>query len=320
MEIALWTLAFFAALAVLIKSADWFTDTAEKIGLFFKIPSFIIGVTIVAFGTSLPEIATSISAVLKGNSEIVIANVAGSNITNILLVLSISAIIAKQIKVDKDIIKIDLPILFGSTILLLLTTLDGKFTYIDGILSMIFLLSYIIYNVKTGREINDGISEIEKEEKSEAKKGRIEIKYPLILLGSGILIAISADFTIRSVIELSKLLKIGEEIIAVTAIAIGTSLPELATSVIAAKKGKSGIAIGNITGSNIFNALGVMAIPSFIDTLIIPLNFIVFTIPTLLFVTILYVFVTMDNEISQWEGITLLLLYVAFIGKTFNLI
>lgn len=320
MEIALWTLAFFAALAVLIKSADWFTDTAEKIGLFFKIPSFIVGVTIVAFGTSLPEIATSVSAVLKGNSEIVIANVAGSNIANILLVLAITAIVAKEIKVDKDIIKIDLPILFGSTILLLLTTLDGKFTYIDGILSLIFLFTYIIYNLKTGREIKDGLYEIKNEENKEAKKEKIEIKYPLILLGSGILIAISADFTIKSVIELSKILKIGEEVIAVTAIAIGTSLPELATSVVAARKGKSGIAIGNITGSNIFNALGVMAIPSFIDTLTIPPDFIIFTIPALLSVTILYVFVTMDREISQWEGITLLLLYIAFIGKTFNLI
>ncbi len=320
MVIALWSLAFIAGLAVLIKSADWFTDTAEKIGLFFKIPSFIIGVTIVALGTSLPEIATSISAVLKGNSEIVIANVAGSNMANILLVLSITAIIAKKLEVTKDIIKIDLPILFGSSILLVLTTLDGVFNYTDGIISMLFLITYIVYNMKSHREVDGNLDEIIKEEKEEEKKSKIELKYPLILLGSGVLIAISADFTINAVIELARLLKISEEIIAVTAIAIGTSLPELATSIIAAKKGNASLAIGNITGSNIFNALGVMAIPSFIAPLNIPSTFIVFTLPALLSITILYVFVTMDKEISQWEGITMLLLYVAFIGKTFNLI
>ena len=320
MQILLWSAIFIISLAVLIKSADWFTDTAEKIGIIFKIPPFIIGVTIVALGTSLPEIATSISAVLSGNTEIVIANVAGSNIANILLVLAITAIVAKKLTVDKEIIKIDLPILLGSSILLLITTLDGKYTYIDGTISMLTLITYITYNIKTGRKIEDGIKEIEKERKEEEKKTIIEIKYPIILISSAILIAISSNYTIKSVIELSSILKIGEEIIAVTAIAIGTSLPELVTSVIAARKGRASIAIGNITGSNIFNALGVMSIPSFIKPLAIPNEMLTFTIPALLSITILYVFVTMDKEISQWEGITLLLLYVAFLGKTFGII
>jgi len=320
MQILLWSAIFIISLAVLIKSADWFTDTAEKIGIIFKIPPFIIGVTIVALGTSLPEIATSISAVLSGNTEIVIANVAGSNIANILLVLAITAIVAKKLTVDKEIIKIDLPILLGSSILLLITTLDGKYTYIDGTISMLTLITYITYNIKTGRKIEDGIKEIEKESKEDEKKTIIEIKYPIILISSAILIAISSNYTIKSVIELSSILKIGEEIIAVTAIAIGTSLPELVTSVIAARKGRASIAIGNITGSNIFNALGVMSIPSFIKPLAIPNEMLTFTIPALLSITILYVFVTMDKEISQWEGITLLLLYVAFLGKTFGII
>lgn len=320
MQIALWIGVFIASLAALIYAADKFTETAEKVGLFFKIPPFIIGVTIVALGTSLPEIATSISAVISGKPDMVIGNVVGSNIANILLVLAIAAIVAKKLKVDKDIIKIDLPILLGSTILLVLTTLDGKFTYVDGSLLFLALITYVVYNITTGRKIDDGIDELKKEEKKEEKKERIELKYPIILLVSGLIIAVAANFTITSVIELSAIFKIGEEIIALTAIAIGTSLPELATSVAAARRGNAGIAIGNITGSNIFNALGVMAIPSFFGDLSIPTSMITFSIPALLSITILYVFVTMDKEISQWEGITLLLLYFAFIGKTFNLI
>ncbi|MBD3330403.1 calcium/sodium antiporter [Candidatus Peregrinibacteria bacterium] len=321
MDILLWTVAFVASLAILIKAADYFTDTAEKIGLIFKIPSFIIGVTIVAVGTSLPEIATSVSAVLAGNSEIVIANVTGSNLANILLVLAIAAIVGKTLNVDKDIIKIDLPILMGSVILLFLTTLDGIFTYIDGILCLLALLTYVLYNIKSERKVEaKDLKDIKKERKEEKKRNRIGIKYPAILIISGIAIILSADFTITSVIRLSEILNIGKEIIAVTAVAIGTSLPELVTSVVAARKGNAGIAIGNITGSNIFNALGVMGIPAFFGTLTIPEEFITFTIPALVFITILYVFVTMDKEISKWEGMTLLLLYAAFIGKTFHLI
>ncbi|MFH1218811.1 MAG: calcium/sodium antiporter [Candidatus Peregrinibacteria bacterium] len=324
MEILTWSGAFVVALAVLIKSADYFTDTAEKIGIHFRIPPFIIGVTIVALGTSLPELATSIIAVFQGHSQIVIANVVGSNIANILLVMAIAAIVGKHLYVNKDIINIDLPIVLGSVILLFLTTLDGKFTYIDGTLCLLGLLTYILYNIKSHRPVQakakEDLSKIKRTETKKDKKDGLHIKYPLILLASGTVLYFSADYTITSVIKLAEIFKVGTEIIAVSAIAIGTSLPELVVSAVAAKKGKADIAIGNVIGSNIFNILGVMGISAFFGTLTIPAEMITFTIPTLLFVTILYIFVTMDKQISQWEGITLLLLYVAFLGKTFGLI
>ncbi|MBD3360826.1 calcium/sodium antiporter [Candidatus Peregrinibacteria bacterium] len=320
MEIVKWSALFIISLAVLIKSADYFTTTAEKIGLHFKIPSFIIGVTIVALGTSLPEIATSVISVSEGQSQIVIGNVVGSNLANILLVLAITAIIGKRLFVSKDIINIDLPILLGSTILLFITTLDGKFSYADAAISLLTLLTYILYNTKAHREIEPKEKRELSKLKAEEKKEKLKIKYPIILIVSGIFLYFSADFTIESVIQLSNIFKVGTEIIAVSAIAIGTSLPELAVSAVAAKKGKADIAIGNVTGSNIFNILGVMGIPALFGTLHIPPGMITFTIPVLIFVTILYVFVTMDKQITKWEGLTLLLLYIAFLGKTFGLI
>ncbi|MBI4232733.1 calcium/sodium antiporter [Candidatus Peregrinibacteria bacterium] len=324
MEVGQWIALFIVSLAVLLQAAKYFTETAERIGIHFKIPPFIIGVTIVAFGTSLPEIATSIIAVVQGESAIVIGNVTGSNLANILLVLSITAIVAGHLKVSKDIVKIDLPLLLGSTILLYLTTLDGKFNYVEGIISMLALITYIFYNISSRRNVGrSGLKDfkaLKKEEKKKIKKDHLHIKYPLILILAGAFLYFAANFTIQSVVELSKIFNIGTDIIAVSAIAIGTSLPELAVSVIAARNGKADIAIGNVTGSNIFNALAVMGVPSFIGTLEIPVEFTSFTIPLLLLVTILYVFSTMDREISKWEGFTFLLIFVVFMGKTFNLI
>ncbi|MFH1533452.1 MAG: calcium/sodium antiporter [Nitrospirota bacterium] len=324
MEILFWPAVFIITLAALIKSADIFTDNAEKIGLHFRISPFIIGVTIIALGTSLPELASSIAAVLDGNSEIVVGNVVGSNMANILLVLAITAIVGKHLFVDKDIINIDLPILLGSSIFLFLSTLDGEFGMFEGILGVLMLATYLIYNAKSHREISplekQKLQKEKQEIKKEEKRGRLPIKYPIFLLLSGLILSISAKYLITSVTELSTMLKIGTEVIALSLVAVGTSLPELVVSIVAIKKGKADIAIGNVTGSNIFNALGVMGIPALFGTLTIPPDIIAFSIPALLFTTILYLFVTMDKQVSQWEGITLLLLYVAFMGKIFGLI
>ncbi len=316
MELLKWSLIFLVALGALIKAANIFTDSAEKIGLHFRIPPFIIGVTIVALGTSLPELATSISAMLHNDSGIVVGDVVGSNIANILLVLAVTAIVGKHLYVDKEIKNVDLPILLGSAILLFIMSLDGKFTYIDGTICLFALGTYILYNIKSHRKVGDkALKEMSKE-----KKEKLHIKYYIYLLVTVAAIYLTSEWTIVSIKALSGLLSIGTEVIAASAVALVTSLPELVVSVSAAMKGKADIAIGNITGSNIFNALGVMGIPSFFGVIEIPPEMITFHIPALLFVTILYMFVTMDKEVTQWEGITLLILYVAFMGKTFGLI
>ena len=327
MDILLWSLAFAGALAAVIKSADYFTRYAEKLGLLLKVSPFIIGVTIVSIGTSLPELATSIAAVFQGNSEIVIGNVVGSNTANILLVLGITAIVGKHIYIDKEIINVDLPIVLGSVIVLFLTTLDGVFEVTDGIICILMLITYIVYNVRSHRVIPPEeakkISKIKretKEEESPIKKKSLTLKYIIFIVLSGTAIAIASHYTIIAVTNLSLLLNIKKEIIAISAVAIGTSLPELVVSVMAAAKGKGEMAIGNIMGSNIFNVLGVMGITSLFGSLTIPPEMISFTIPALLFITILYIFSSMDKEVTQWEGITFLLIYIAFMGKTFGLV
>jgi len=320
MEILKWTLIFIVSIASVIKFADLFTNASEKIGTHFKIPPFIIGVTIVALGTSLPEIATAVISVMQNHSEMVIGNAVGSNIANILLVLGITAIVAKELKVNKDIMGIDLPIMLGSTILLYITTLDGKFTYIDGTLTLLTLVIYVLYNVKSHRKIEPKVEKDIKEISKEEKKEKLHITQPLIVIGTSIGLYFAADYAITSVVKISEILNIAKELVAISAVALGTSLPELAVSVVAARNGKADLAIGNVTGSNIINALAIMGIPSFIGPLTISPDMIQFAIPTLSIVTILYMFVTMDKTISKWEGMTMVIIYVAFIGKTFNIL
>ncbi len=326
MEIFQWVSLFIIALIVVLKSAQIFTDAAEKIGLHFKISPFIVGVIIVTIGTTLPEMFTSAIAVMQGHSEIVAGNVLGSIITNILLVLAISAIVGKNLRVNREIIKIDLPILLCSVIFLFLTTLDGIFTYLDGTLGLFALASYIIYNSQSDRQVSRKESRAQTQLKVEGAKHKmipkraLPLKYFLMLMATATLLYFSSDLTITSVIKLSEIFDIGAEIIAISAIAIGTSLPELAVAVQSARQGKIDITIGNVTGANIFNAFGVMGISSFVGPVTIPPEFIIFSIPAVLFITILYVFVTMDKEISTWEGITMLILYLAFLGKTFGVI
>jgi cation:H+ antiporter len=318
MGILFWVVIFIISLVVLVKASDYFTDSAEKIGIAFGIPAFVVGVTIVALGTSLPELVSSIIATAQGNSEIVVGNVIGSNIANILLVLALAAIFAKKLKIYFELIHVDLPILIGSTFLLALTIIDGEFTWKEGILCLSLLIVYIVYTVHSQRETKD--EEIIKELKDVKKKRKVEIKTWIILAVSCFFIYLGAKYTIDSVIKLSEILQIATEIIAVSAIALGTSLPELMVSISAARKGKAEMAVGNVLGSNIFNALLVMGIPSFISTLIIPTSILVFSLPVMLIVTLMYFFITQDKEITRWEGWMLLIFYIFFIGKIFSLI
>lgn len=310
--------AFIVSLTALLASAKYFTDSAEKIGLHFKISPFIIGVTIIALGTSLPEISTSIIAVIENRSSIVPGNVIGSNMANILFVLAIAAVVGKNMAINKNIIEIDLPILLGSVILLFILTLDREFAMFDGILSLLALGTYLAYNTKSNRTLKEK-ERIRNQQKKEERQP-FNHWLTVILIGSAGLLYFSADWTIQAVVEISQIMGVSESVIAISAIAIGTSLPELIVSVMAARKGNIDLAIGNITGSNIFNALGVMGIPAMFGVITIPQDMITFSIPALIFTTILYVIIMMDKKISMWEGFTLLLIYLAFIGKSFGVV
>lgn len=318
----IWIVIFIASIIVLVKASDFFTDAAEHIGMYFGMSKFIIGVTIVAIGTSLPELMTSIIAVVSGNSEIVVGNVIGSNITNIFLVLAVIAIIAKKISVKYDIINIDMPFLMGSAMLLALTLIDGQFTLPEAILFILATGLYIFYGThseeaKSKRAKRKNARKIAKKEVKKEKLGWAPI---LTLIFSTIFIYVGAKFTIDSVVELAKLFNIGTDIIAVTVVALGTSLPELAVSISAARKGRTEMAIGNVLGSNIFNSFGVMGIAALFGTISVPQEMLTLGLPIMIVATLMYFFITLDRKTTKWEGWLLIIFYLFFLGYTLGII
>lgn len=317
--IFLWSIIFIISLTFLIKASDYFTIAAEKIGIVLGIPPFVVGVTIVSIGTSLPELIYSLFAVSQNSSEVVAGNVIGSNITNIFLVLGVTAIVGKKIRISFELINVDLPLFIGTAFLLGLIIWDGTVTIPEALLLLIMLVIYFLYTIKQeeAHDETDVIKDLEKDLKTNQK---LELKNILMLIGSSVVIYFSAEWTIKAIIELSELLNVGKEIIAITVMALGTSLPELVVSMQAARKGKSEIAVGNVLGSNIFNSCAVMGVPALIGPLIISSSILTFGLPTMIIATVLYLFITQDKQITQWEGWLLVILYVFFVGKVVGVI
>ena len=306
MDLFIYLGLFVVSLFVLIKASDFFVDSAEAIGLSLGISPFIIGVTIVAFGTSLPELAASIVAVLNDSSELVVANAVGSNITNIVLVLGIAAIVSGNIYLKHDIMDTDMPLLIGSAAFLYFVLADQVVTQLEAVLFIIALIIFILNSAMGDRD-------------EESDRKPVATKHYLILLLAGVFIYFGANYTIVSIKELSILLIVNQEIIGLTAVALGTSLPEVAVSVSAAKKGKAEIAVGNILGSNIFNTYCVMGIPALIGDLAIPDGIISFSLPFMIFVTLLFAYMIHSKKVSKWEGALLILMYIFFLMETLKM-
>ena len=304
MGLTLACIVFVISLTALVVSSDWFIGAAEKIGTYMGIPSFIIGVTIVAFGTSLPELATSITSVMSGSSEIVVGNVIGSNITNILLVLGISAFVAGRMKIDFDVMDVDMPLLFGSAFLLYFALYDLQFTYIEA---GIFLIALVVFLMNSFSD-NQEIAEVEKGDKPTI------ITYVMLVVGA-LLVYLGAKYTIESLTEIATVMEVDPHIIALGAVAFGTSLPEIVVSVKAAKAGNHGMAIGNVLGSNMFNTFAVMSIPRFFGELTIPKDTLTFDTPFMLAATILFGMICLTRKISKWEGAMLIIFYLFFVSQ-----
>jgi cation:H+ antiporter len=293
------------SLFVLIKGSDWFVDSAERIGLSLGVSPFIIGVTIVAFGTSLPELASSISAVLNNNSEIVAGVVIGSNITNILLVLGLVATVGRVVKMDYDVMDIDLTMLIGSALLLYFCMSDQQISTFEAVLFLL-ALAFFLLNMLTGKKRNNAI------------RPKATWRDLILLVLGGIFVKYGADFTIDAIHQLAIDFEIQTTILAQTLVAFGTSLPEVAVSITAGLRGKSGIAIGNILGSNIFNTYAVISIPSFFGELVISDVTISFYLPFMVACTVLFATISIGGRITKWEGYLLLLLYVYFFNHSFS--
>lgn len=325
----LWFIIFCFSLYILIKAADYFTEGAEKIGLALKISPFIVGATIISIGTSLPELATSLIAVFKNQTEIAVANAVGSNITNILLIIGVCAVASGQLTVKRRTIDANLPLFVAAIVLLVAILWDKQVALGEGVIAIIAYIIYAVYGIHYEKKKirADGILPGEeipatRVHRYHLHKRRRELNLGLIvvLFLSIVFIYFSADWLIRSISSIGTFIGLPPSLIVLTAMALGTSLPELIISYLAVKKGKSEIALGTIFGSNVFNALIVIGLPSLFKTLTVDDATYSVGLPFLIGTTLLFTFSVLSKRIRVWEGLIYLLIYLFFIAKLFNLI
>ncbi len=298
---------------LLIKGADYFVDGASGIAKKLRIPSIIIGLTIVAFGTSAPELAVSMSAAIKGSNDIAIGNVVGSNMFNTLVVLGASAAIT-PVMVKKDIIKVDYPISLIFTLLLGIFCLDKLFgaenitiSRVDGLILLLCFAAFMFIVIRDGLRHRD---ENEHELDIEAQKPLWMILILSVVGLAGIIIG--GDLSVECAKEIARYFGLSEALIGLTVVALGTSLPELVTSIVAAKKGESDIAVGNVVGSNIFNILLILGT----SAAILPMNVsatYLYDI-AILFVICVVFFIPMaiKKKVSRGLGVIMVLTYVLY--------
>ena len=306
----LWIIVFILSLAAMIRGGDWFLDGAEKMGLAFGLSPFIVGTTIVAAGTSFPELIAGIFAITDGATDMVIGNVIGSNIANILLVMGIAAVFGGFLAIKKDIMNLDLPLLAITTGLFVAIVWDGVITFPEALILLLGQVIYLLYTIYHRDHIDD------KDMKPVAVR-LCTIDIVLFLIGATALI-FGARFLVTSVIELAEIFNITTGVIAVSAVALGTSLPELFVSIKAARAGKSEIAFGNIFGSNVFNIFIVAGIPALITPLYADPQTMAIGLPFLIIATLIFLFSGLSRRIYIWEGLLYLLIYILFIGKLFG--
>lgn len=317
--IILWIAILLASLFFLIKSADYFTEYSEKIGLIFGLSSFIIGATIVAVGTSLPELVSSLFAIGAGETTFVIDNIIGSNIANALLILGISGVVAKKgLNMNTSLIDIDLPFFFMSMAIFVYFLFDKVISLPEGIALLTFFVIFIVYNIRQKPD-EDDIDEMEDMKKSLNPEKKYLRKYILIIIASMAVLTFSAKYLIDSILMLSDLLNIGSSVLTITVVAFGTSLPEILTSVAAVRRGNHAMAVGNVLGSNTFNLLLIAGVPAMFTQLPINPETFLIGLPFLVIATFIAIFVIFDNRIRKWEGIAMLFFYIVFIAKIIHI-
>jgi cation:H+ antiporter len=304
-------------LALLVWSSDFFIDGAASIAVRYNVSPLIIGAVIIGFGTSSPEIVVAIIASLEGNPGLAVGNAVGSNITNIGLVLGVTAMIA-AISVKSDFIKREMPILLIITALTIVLMLDYKLGVIDGIILLTILVMTIFWIIRRNKSIdpNDPLAaeinhEIEELPKLSKTRGLV------YLLGGLVLLVISARMMVWGAVEIAEFFEVPDLIIGLTIVAIGTSLPELAASISAALKGELDMMIGNILGSNLFNLLAVLAVPAILAPALIDNELLKRDLPILLGFTVAMLLVAIPRKgnatISRLEGIFLLSMFIGYL-------
>lgn len=302
---------------LLIKGADLFVEGSSSVAKIFKMPTVIIGLTIVAMGTSAPETSVSISAALQGANEIAVSNVVGSNFFNLLVVVGVCALL-QPINITKSLIKRDYPYSIFATVLILAFLVIGLFvsgqpqlTRIDGI---ILLAAFVFYLVILIRFTLISIATGHKVDVEEVKTRSLPVSIIFIVIGlAGVIYG--GDFVVNSATAIAKTFGMSNTLIGLTIVAIGTSLPELVTSIVAAKKGEADLALGNVIGSNIFNLLLVLGISSTVHTIKVEFDSIIDTSLLLIVnVVVLAIVLKKKSSIGKGVGVFMILMYVVYTG------
>lgn len=293
---------------LLIKGADVFVDGSAGIAAKFGIPQLVIGLTIVAMGTSAPEAAVSISAALKGSADITIGNIVGSNILNILMILGISSVIV-PLTVAGSTVKFEIPFMIFVTVITALLGLDGNIGIIDGIIFLGLFAAYLVYLFIMAK----------KDKQNEEKQDNMSAARAVIYIILGLaMVVLGSSLTVDAASAVAKALGLSERFIGLTIVALGTSLPELFTSVSAARKGNVGIAIGNIVGSNIFNILFIIGVSALMTEVPFVRGFIVDTvIAAAAAVMLLICALAGRGRLKRWAGILMLLSYGIYFAVIF---
>lgn len=304
MGILLQVLLLAVGFVMLVKGSDWFVDGSSGIATKFGIPQLVIGLTIVAMGTSSPEAAVSISAAINGNADITIGNIVGSNILNIFIILGISALIT-TLAVAKSTMKYETPLMIAVTVLLLIQGLDGKIGLVDGIIMLAAFAGYMVYLFKMAKNNMD--------EQADEPKKEVKILKAIIFTIIGlVLIVLGSNVTVDAATKIAEAFGVSERFIGLTIVALGTSLPELFTSVSAARKGNADIAIGNIVGSNIFNILFVVGVSAIIVPVPFVSNFIFDTAVAIFAAVLLLLCCLKTQSLKRWAGALMLVCYAIY--------
>lgn len=290
----------------LIKGSDFFVDGSSSIASLLKIPTIIVGLTIVAFGTSAPEAAVSITSSLAGNNAMAVSNVIGSNLFNILMVIGVSALLG-DLLMEKSVLNKDLPFLVAITVLFAAFILIGwNITSIEGIILLAILIAYVLYLIRSSKKSKDA---------NKVEKAKLSLPVSIIFIVVGLAgIILGGDLVVKSASSIAMALGMSETLVGLTIVAIGTSLPELVTSLTALKKGENQIVIGNVIGSNIFNILFVLGASSAISEIPLDSSMLIDVIFMIAVTILCFIFGKTQEKYDKKEGIILIALFIGYMA------
>ena len=315
MDLIFFIFLFIVSIAVLIGATHYFLRSARQLGLALGLSPFVVGAVIVAFGTSLPEATISLFSTWNGLVDIPVAQTVGSNIANILLVLGLVALIIRRLVITKSLVDIELSLVAAVTALFVFVVFDGTVYFYEGVFLLIGFCCYLAYIFMASDNRMYPLSSKEQMEKIFFIPKDIGL-----FVVTAILIAFAAHGTVVATQSIASFFSISEGVVAITAIALGTSLPEVAVSVQAAIRKEVEIIVGNIIGSNTFNILFVVGLPALITDLTVDSTVLQLGLPVLIGATFLFIVSSLSNKIHIWEGLFYLLLYLLFLIKLFGIL